>query len=125
MKIHDVSGSSEQSSLRPLWYKDTDLFMIVYSIDNKESFQDIKNKWLPEIEKYLNKGQVPIVIVGNKLDKRDKNSVSKNEAENLAKEVGAKKSLEANARQRTSVQYIFDQCLRVMNDFVAINNYLL
>lgn len=50
-------------------YSQTDVFVICYSIVDKESFSSIETKWIPELKKY--NVSAPIIIVGTKSDLAD------------------------------------------------------
>ena len=70
MYIWDIGGSSEQDEkLRSIWYQNTDVFWIWYSIDSQNSLDDVFNKWIPEIDKYTK--NIPIMLIGNKIDLRE------------------------------------------------------
>jgi len=44
-----IAGQEDYDRLRPLSYPQTDVFLLCYSIISKPSFDNIKNKWFPEI----------------------------------------------------------------------------
>ena len=54
--------------LRPLSYPDTNVIVLCFSIISPASFQNIKQKWVPELRQHC--PNVPIVLVGTKLDLR-------------------------------------------------------
>ena len=60
--------------------------MIVYDITNKKSF-DAVDMWLREVSKYGGEA-LPVVIVGNKSDKKSSRAVTKEEAESWTKSRG-------------------------------------
>ncbi|ELR18275.1 small GTPase RAC, putative [Acanthamoeba castellanii str. Neff] len=62
-------GSGEYDQLRPLSYPGTDVFIICFSLTSPESFDNVKNKWVPEVTHFNPK--TPIILVGTKLDLRD------------------------------------------------------
>ena len=57
----------DYDQLRPLAYPKTDVFLICFAINNKTSFDNITDKWIPEIKKHC--PDVPLVIVGCKMGK--------------------------------------------------------
>ena len=57
----------DYDQLRPLAYPETDVFLICFAINNKTSFDNITDKWIPEIKKHC--PDVPVVIVGCKMGK--------------------------------------------------------
>ena len=79
--IQQYLGNNTQVS--SIEYKEVSVFILVFSIDNYESFNNIKVRWLPIIGqeiKYLIQNLNPIfVIVGTKYDLRDTRQVSPEE----------------------------------------------
>lgn len=65
-KIWDTAGQEKFHSLAPLYYKDATVAIVVYAIDDLNSFNSLK-KWVGELKIYGPKKQL-ICIVGNKLD---------------------------------------------------------
>ena len=76
LQLWDTAGQEDYDRLRPLNYPDTDIVVICYSIDSRESLESITTKWYPEIEQYC--PHIPCIIVGNKVDLRDENNNHKN-----------------------------------------------
>eukprot|EP01084_Bolivina_argentea_P311107 538485_1 len=64
LSLWDTACAHYYDRLRPLSYPDTDVFMICYAVNDIESFNHIKSKWLPEIKKYCN--EVPGIVAGCK-----------------------------------------------------------
>lgn len=63
----------ECSTVRPLAYIDSDVFMICFDITNRESFDNLTEVWLPEIQFF--QPNTPVLLVGMKCDLR---SISSN-----------------------------------------------
>ena len=55
--------------MRPLSYPETDVFFLAFSLVDDYSLTSVRNKWIPEIRHYMD--DIPIVLVGTKLDLRD------------------------------------------------------
>ena len=53
--------------LRPLCYPATDVFLVCFDISNRDSFENIREKWLPEIDHH--KPDCARVLVGCKAGK--------------------------------------------------------
>ena len=49
LRLWDTAGGEDHDRLRPLSYPSTDIFLICFAVDNRSSFYDIKNKWIPEL----------------------------------------------------------------------------
>jgi len=66
--LWDTAGQDAMNHMRPLSYPQTDVFIICFSIDSPDSFQNVKSKWWPEIHSYVLKAK--IILVGFKFDLR-------------------------------------------------------
>ncbi len=70
--IWDTSGLPEFDGARPLCYTNTDLFIICFTQINPSTIKSVKEKWLPEVDKY-GKGK-HVLLLGTKRDlSTDKN----------------------------------------------------
>ena len=84
-------------------------FILVFAINDTESFDALKKK-IKRIEKN-DAIKLPIIIVGNKCDLAEQRTVSEQEADNLAKSIGAK-YYETSALNdlNQNVKKVFDEC---------------
>lgn len=119
----DTAGQEDFDSLRPLSYPQTDVFVLCFNIMQPSSFHNLKERWLPEIDKF--KPSIPIVLVGTHCDLRSnveaiislkKNRlvpISKERAEALAKKTRALCYLETSALTQKNVKTVFDEAIGV------------
>ena len=77
--------------------------MLIYEIDDKDSFEDIKKCYYKKIKKLKNK---VCMLVGNKLDLESERKVAKNEAEEFANE-NELSFLEVSAKDNINVKEAF------------------
>ena len=49
-------------------YLNTDVFLVCFSVINPDSYDNVREKWVPEIQKYW--GQAPFLLVGTQMDLR-------------------------------------------------------
>ena len=47
--VFDTAGQEEYDKLRPMAYTDTDVFVVCFSMVDKDSLENILNKWTPEV----------------------------------------------------------------------------
>ena len=47
--MFDTAGQEEYDKLRPMAYTDTDVFIVCFSMVDKDSLENILNKWAPEV----------------------------------------------------------------------------
>lgn len=121
INLWDTAGQCDYDRIRPLSYPCTDVFVICFSIASPTSYENVKQKWYPEIHHYSPDG--PILLVGTKLDLRtDKQiveqlqtkglePVSKAQGAALAEKVGALKYLECSALTQKGVKKVFDEVI--------------
>ncbi|WRX26503.1 Small GTPase - like 10 [Theobroma cacao] len=77
--LWDTAGQEDYNRLRPLSYRGADVFLLAFSLISKASYENIYKKailpasqllqWIAELRHYA--PNVPIVLVGTKLDLRD------------------------------------------------------
>lgn len=95
-----------------LYIRNSEAFIIVYSVTSKQSFADIKDM-KQQIVRIKGTERVPIVLVGNKID-LDQRQVSTFEGMALAHQWSSG-FLEASAKNKSNVNDIFVEVVREMN----------
>ena len=66
--LWDTAGQEDYDRLRPLSYANASVFVACFNLTDRDSFQNIESKWVPELRHYLKKA--PIILVGCKKDLR-------------------------------------------------------
>ncbi|KAJ3117647.1 Rho GTPase [Phlyctochytrium bullatum] len=119
--LFDTAGQEDYDRLRPLSYPQTDVFLVCFSVVSPASFENVKEKWFPEVRHHC--PGVPCIIVGTQVDLRDDPNViekiSRNRqkpitadaGERLAKELGAVKYLECSALTQKGLKNVFDEAI--------------
>ena len=79
MQIWDTCGQEIYKSLISNFYRNSSLAVVIYAIDNKESFNHAEN-WLNDLKSQANP-DVRIFLVGNKADLEEDRKISKEEGE--------------------------------------------
>lgn len=62
LSIWDTAGHEDFERLRPLSYPYTHVILLCFAIDDPESFDDLVDKWKPELDFFCPK--VPVILVG-------------------------------------------------------------
>lgn len=90
-QIWDIAGQKRFQEIRSRFYLGSNAGICVFDITSQDSFQNIP-KWLDELWK--NNGArppyIPIIILGNKSDLRDRHSVPIKKAEEYCEALSAK-----------------------------------
>ena len=69
LSVWDTYGQEDYTRLRQLIYPDTDVFIIVFSVDSGDSLANVTQSWYPEVSHFC--PGTPIILVGAKSDLRD------------------------------------------------------
>jgi len=121
LALWDTAGQEEYDRLRPLSYPESDVILIVFSIDFPVSLGNVQDKWYPEVAHFCE--GTPLILVGTKIDLRKDDQtrrmlnaqgqvpVTPEQGANVAKEIGAK-YMECSAKTGTGVQDVFNLALR-------------
>lgn len=80
----DTAGQEQFRSMSSAYYKNAHGAVIVYDVTRRLTFDNILS-WLNEIKNYTDK-DIKVILLGNKKDLFDQVNVTKEEAENFAKE---------------------------------------
>ena len=120
--LFDTAGQEEYERIRPLTFPQTDVFIVCFSIVRPSSFENIKEKWVPEITQHGPKG-APFILVGTQMDLREDSDilfkltkskekpVAKEMGDRLAKQIHAAKYMECSALTQVGLKDIFDEAI--------------
>ncbi len=116
VQIWDTAGQERFRSLRTPFYRGSDVCMLVYSVDDRKSFDNLK-MWMAEFRKHTDVQDLrefPFVVVGNKADVSPEQSrvVTKTEAESWCCKNGPYPYLETSAKASVNVQEAFQMAVR-------------
>ncbi|XP_039394902.1 rho-related GTP-binding protein RhoV isoform X2 [Mauremys reevesii] len=121
IQLWDTAGQEDFDCLRSLCYPDTDVFLVCFSVVNPSSFQNITEKWIPEIRTH--NPQAPVLLVGTQADLRDDvnvlinldryhgRPVPKLQAEGLAEKIRAQTYMECSALTQKNLKEVFDTAI--------------
>ena len=112
LQMWDTCGQEIYRSLISSFYKNSSLAMIIYSIDNEESFRNL-DYWIKEI-KNNSSPDIKIILIGNKVDLEDKRVVSKEEADNFARVNGIDEVYETSAKTGFNAKTIFSKAAQIL-----------
>jgi cell division control protein 42 len=122
--LFDTAGQEDYDRLRPLSYPQTDVFLVCFSVTSPASFENVREKWFPEVHHHC--PGVPCLIVGTQVDLRDDPSVKeklskqkmspvkREDGERMAKELGAVKYVECSALTQYKLKDVFDEVCTIL-----------
>ena len=110
IEILDTAGTEQFASVRELYIKNGQGFLLVYSIINAQSFIDVQ-PLRDQITRVKDRLDPPIVLVGNKYDLAAERSVTTSDGESLAHEWRVP-FFETSAKTGHNVQDMFQEIVR-------------
>nr|XP_033811651.1 rho-related GTP-binding protein RhoU-like [Geotrypetes seraphini] len=118
LQLCDTAGQDEFDKLRRFCYPKADVFMLCFSVVGPSSFQNISEKWIPEIRQHC--PTAPVVLVGTQCDLRGdvkvlielarhrEKPVPSAAALALAEKTGAVGYVECSALTQKNLKEVFD-----------------
>ena len=105
LKVWDTVGQERYNSITKLFVQGSHIIILVYSIDNLQSFQKL-NFWLTFIRENLTDGKYILALIANKRDLFENELVTKEEGEKYAEQMDAKFALlSAKYDQQTIINF--------------------
>ena len=119
LQIWDTCGQEVYRSLISNFYRNSSLAVLLYAIDNRESFINAEN-WLKEL-----KGQaspdVKIMIVGNKCDLEDERKVSFDEGKEFKEKNHLDFFMETSAKTGVNVKNFLIEAAEILYKDYLVN----
>ncbi|CAN6441618.1 unnamed protein product [Victoria cruziana] len=120
--LWDTAGQEDYSRLRPLSYRGADVFVLAFSLVSRASYENVLKKWMPELRRFA--PNVPIVLVGTKLDVREDKgcmadqlsaaSVTAVQGEELRRQIGAAAYIECSSKTQQNIKSVFDTAIKAV-----------
>ncbi|KAF1392990.1 hypothetical protein EPR50_G00005910 [Perca flavescens] len=128
LQLCDTAGQDEFDKLRPLCYTSADVFLLCFSVVSPASFQNVPEKWVPEIRRHA--PFAPLVLVGTQCDLREdvkvlidlakyrERPVDAADARDCAVEIGAVAYMECSSLTQKNLKEVFDTAI-----LASLQNY--
>ncbi|XP_062328589.1 LOW QUALITY PROTEIN: ras homolog family member Ub [Osmerus eperlanus] len=123
LQLCDTAGQDEFDKLRHFCYSRTDALLLCFSVVSPASFQNVWEKWVPEIRRRC--PLTPVLLVGTQCDlrqdvkvlidlaRRREQPVAEADARALADKVGAVTYVECSALTQKNLKEVFDAAIAV------------
>ena len=112
LQIWDTCGQEVYRSLISSFYNNSSLAIIVYAINNEESFNNLEF-WLNELKTKGNP-DINLFLIGNKCDLENERKVEKNEGQNFCNSNNMKLFMESSAKTGFNAQNIFIEAAKLL-----------
>ncbi|CAI4223323.1 unnamed protein product [Auanema sp. JU1783] len=114
IQLCDTAGQHKFDGIRPLSYPDCNVFIVVYSVINRRSFDEVMNRWMPEISKVS--PNIPVILVGTQSDRRGwdyniSDCISTSRGKQLANQIRAVEFYECSALTQENLKQMFDSVI--------------
>jgi Ras-related C3 botulinum toxin substrate 1 len=119
--LWDTAGQADFDKLRPISYRNSDVYLLFYSVVNTTSLENIKERWVDEVTHHS--PNAPYFLVGTQIDEREnpivlndlkqrgKNFLTHEDGVQAAKDIGAIGYFEISAKQM-QFSHLFDDVIR-------------
>jgi small GTP-binding protein len=112
LQIWDTCGQELYRSLITNFYRNSSLAIMVYSINNKDSFDNI-DIWLKELRMHSNP-DAKVFLIGNKIDLENERNVNREQGEQYANQNHFHLFLESSAKTGFNAQKIFIEAAKIL-----------
>jgi small GTP-binding protein len=124
LDLWDTAGQEKYRAIGRHFYKESYIVCLVYDITSKESFENLKTIWYPDLKEYGEEYKI-VALIGNKLDKFLEEEVSEEEGRKFAKEINAVYK-RTSALEGTGLEDLFnelvDKYLKNIKDDIKKND---
>ena len=104
LEIYDLAGQEYFKRVRRHYYTGANCAFVIYDIAKRETFEEAINFWVKDVREVL--GDVPLILIGNKIDLEEKREINKEEAMKRAEDIRSF-FIETSALNNINVQDTF------------------
>lgn len=105
-EIWDTAGQDEYKSIVPIYFKNASVALVCYAINNKESFDHVK-EWI-DLAKQKSPPDLKVAIIATKSDLDSQRVIPMGDGQDLADSLGAVLFMETSALTGLNVNEIFE-----------------
>jgi len=109
--LWDTAGQEDYDRLRPLCYQRTNVVIVCFAVNSRNSHNNVDLKWMPEVRHYC--PDAPVVVVATKTDLRQTGDVlTTDDGRELARRLGADAYAECSSKTGDGVADVFQTAAR-------------
>ena len=112
LQIWDTCGQEAYRSLITNFYRNSSLAIMVYSINSRDSFDNL-DIWLKELRMHSNP-DAKVFLIGNKIDLENERNVNREQGEQYANQNHFHLFLESSAKTGFNAQKIFIEAAKIL-----------
>ena len=112
LQIWDTCGQEVYRSLISSFYRNSSLAILVFSVDNENSFNDLEN-WLNEVKSQSNV-DMNIILIGNKIDLEEQRKISTEKLKEFCEENSINIFFETSAKTGFNTQKVFVEAAKLL-----------
>ena len=119
LQIWDTCGQEIYKSLITNFYRNSSLAVVIYAIDNRESFKHAEN-WLRDLREQANP-DVRIFLVGNKADLEEARKITRDEGEKYKIDQNLDLFMETSAKTGFNAKNVLIEAAKILyKDFMNL-----
>ena len=119
LQIWDTCGQEIYKSLITNFYRNSSLAVVIYAIDNRESFKHAEN-WLRDLREQANP-DVRIFLVGNKADLEEARKITRDEGEKYKIDQNVDLVMETSAKTGFNAKNVLIEAAKILyKDFMNL-----
>ena len=121
VEILDTAGTEQFASMRQLYISNCRAFALVYSVDDRASFDETQEIYQQIIAAVNHPSEITVVLIGNKCDLEECREVEMSEGRHVAKTLMNNCTfIETSAKDGTNVQKFFATLVMSMSGLVKV-----
>ena len=126
VEILDTAGTEQFASMKQLYMSNCRSFALVYSVDDRASFDETLDLYQQILSMASSPGEVTVILVGNKSDLDDCREVEMSEGQHAAKTIMNNCAfIETSAKDGANVQKFFVKLVGLMSGQVRGSSNLM
>lgn len=107
LQVWDTCGQEKYRTLTRQYYRDANGIMLIFDLTNPNSFNEVEN-WIGEIRNnFPTKGEISILLIGNKSDLISERKISNSDINKFAKRYDLE-YIEVSAKEGTNIKNAFE-----------------